>query len=86
MTTWTNKEHEKLWTCDCHDTSTQLSVFDWDDMIIVELTDRPVSFWRRLWRFIRNGDSWYGEIILRPEDALSLSIELEKYAKRTKSP
>lgn len=85
MPTWTTKKTESskdtMWTCACLDTQKQLDVTDWEDgLFSISITDKPYSFWHRLWRFIRYGDANYMEIMLRPEDALSLSDRLREYA------
>ena len=74
-------EERIIYSCACFDTGTRLEVHDLEDgLFSIDITDRPDSFRRRLWNFLRSGNGGWEEIILRPEDARALAEELNKLA------
>ena len=79
-----DKDLPVLFMCDCSDTATVLEVLDWDDILIVSLSNRALGFWRSLWRLLRHGESTYLDITMKAETARELAEELVKAADRIK--
>lgn len=73
-----------LFTCSCGETQNQLQVIDWNDLIILSISDRTDGFFRRLWNFLKRGRHSYMEIVFRQNEALALAKELERYADKPK--
>lgn len=82
MTIWKTSELETLFTCDCGETQTQLSILDWEDILVVTMSDHPRGFWRCLWHLFRYGEATYLDMTMQAETALGLSEELKKQAER----